>query len=528
MSAPIEPTTHPSVAHHQLGGLLRRGWLALLVGLLVGVAAAALITALSANRYTAKASVLVTPTGVNNTATLANSRTPSGTINMDTEAQLVTSGDVGRRVGQIEKTSGSARRLTKPVKVTVPANTEVLSISYEATSATVAAQRANDFASAYLDQRKADAQSALNGEIDKANADLTTLTDRLKSASAQLAGLPPNSAQVSFVRSQRAVLVSQINTLTRKLTGFSTTVVTPGKILRDATTPTSPSSPSLVLNLSAGIAGGLLLGLLAAWLRFAVRHRLRRTDDVAARLHLPVLGAIPPAGGVGAVPKASATFQQYRRIANVVLTTMHGPGVVLVTGQCTARATVAVAGNLARALIASGAGVAVTSASPDELGQWRLAFGSDPAVNDTLVQLPGSAALDREQLSALRGERYLVVAAPDPRGSADAQTAATFSDAVVMVVESRAKAEDAELVLEQLDAVGAPLLGTVLVPSAGWWSKTARKGGPSEPGGVATRGREDVAGSEPSGNTPARAVGSTTAPARKAGVPGSAEDRPRP
>jgi uncharacterized protein involved in exopolysaccharide biosynthesis len=95
LSTPTQPTPIPDGIG--LGTLLRRGWLIVLLGLLLGAAAGALIAKAQQKQYTASASVRVTPTGVQDSTSLANSRT-SGQINLDTEAQLTGVGfPVGNR-----------------------------------------------------------------------------------------------------------------------------------------------------------------------------------------------------------------------------------------------------------------------------------------------------------------------------------------------------------------------------------------------------------------------------------------------
>lgn len=495
--------------HRQLAILLRRGWTAIVLGVVIGLLAGAIVTRVETKKYTASASVFVTSTGVVDSSALANART-TGTINLDTESHLVKSTSVAEQVQKLDPsaTSLSLSALIAGVQVTVPANTEILNIQYVASSPTLAAQRANDFATAYLLQRQTDAQATLNAQIKTSQTDLTTLTTRLKAVAAALGTLPPTTAKLNFVQAQRALLISQITGLTAQLTKLTTTVVTPGRSLTKATAPSSQSSPSPILNLSGGLAVGLLLGLVGAWLRFAVRKRLRRPDDVLTKLHLPVLGTVAASRGPALVPIASDSFQSYRRIGNVITATLGQTGIVLVTGQCTAMSSATVAANIARALARSGVPVKVTSTdSAASSTMCSALLAGDPIVNDAWVALPTSESLNRHSLDAIRGGGLLIVTAPDPDHSADAQTVAALSDAVLIVVEARTKADHTK-VMKQLDAVGAPMLGAVLVPSGEWWRRAPaateqpdRKGGParvaaSSPS-LADREGQHAAGSTP-------------------------------
>lgn len=451
-----------------LGSLLRRGWSMIVLGAVIGLAGGVLVTLHEKKQYTAAASVLVTPTGAEDSTTLAKART-TGTINLDTEARLVRSTDVAEQVRKLDPSTNSVTfsRLLSGLSVTVPANTQILTIHYVSRSPTLAAQRANDFASAYLIQRQGDAQAKLDGQIKNTQAELTNATARLQSVAATLGRLPATSAQRNFAQAQRALIVGQISKLTSIMTELLTTAVTPGKVLTKATAPTQPFKPVPALNLASGVALGLLIGLLAAWLRFMIRRRLKTPNDVLARLHLPVLQTIPPSGGTGIVPNTSSAYQSYRRLSNVLSASLPDPGVVLVTGGCTPRAVNAVAGNLARVLAESGVPTAMRRDEHQELS------GQSPTnvLAAKIVDLPANSIRDRRRIDAIRGESLLIVSAPDGQRTAEAQSMALACDAAIIVVEARAKAEASERLLRELDAVGAAVLGAVLVPSGRWWMR---------------------------------------------------------
>jgi capsular polysaccharide biosynthesis protein len=473
-----DATSAPSTAEHrQLAIFLRRGWTAIVFGILIGLAGGALVTIVQPKKYTASASVLVTPTGVADSSVVANARTTTA-INLDTESRLVTSTSVAQRVQDLDPStkSLSLTKLTAAVSVTVPANTQILTIRYVASSPTVGAQRANDFANAYLTQRQTDAQDTLNAQINASDTQLTTLNTRLKAVASTIGTLPSTSAQLNFFQAQRALLISQITALTTQLSKLTTTVVTPGRTLTKATAPGKASSPSPVLDLAAGLAVGLLIGLIAAWLRFAVRRRLREPDDVSTKLHLPVLGTVAASGKSALAPIGSEAFENYRRISNVITAAIGRSGILLVTGQSTEICTASVVVNLARALARSGVSVKVMSTDGAESSLARAdLLSKDPVLSGTWVGLGNTQQLQRAELDSIRGDSLLIVDAPDPRRSADAQTVGTVSDAVLIVVEARTKTNHTKL-LKQLDAVGAPILGAVLVPSAEWWRRASTDG----------------------------------------------------
>lgn len=459
------PTTAPPPAGvNGLGALLRRGWIALTVSVILGLVAGVLLTNLEQPKYTASASVYVTSTGVSDTTSLANSRT-SGTINLDTEAQLAHSTQVAERVQELDpaRKSTPPQALLSGLTISVPANTQVLKMSYTAHSATSAAQVANDFAKAYLAVRFDSASATLNAQIKKISGNLKTLNSTLAGVIKTLAGIQGDSKTKQINNSRKQQLVSQINSLTTQYSALSTTVVTGGQPLSDATVPSTPTSPSLVLNVAAGLACGLLVGLAIAWFRFARLRRMSRPDDVVRLIHLPVAGTVEQIHTGTVEPSGSVPSNQYQRIVNLLNASVGKEGVILLTGAASNAPTDTVAANIAAAMARSAVHVSLLSLT----GQSdRVITEGTPAVTvvdrDTSLAIAG--AISRSKLDEIRRGGVLIVTAVDPASSADAQTLATVSDAVLVIVAARTKVRDGRAAVDQLDAVGAPVLGAVLVP----------------------------------------------------------------
>lgn len=452
-----------------LGGFLRRGALAIVLCIILGAAAGLAATALLPKKYTAAASVLVSATGVDEATQTANGRT-SGVINLDTEAQLVRSADVVARAQKMEPKvpRGNRRHVVKHVEVAVPANTTVLNISFTASTAASAQASANAFAQAYLADRKATAESSLDRQVDNAEQSVESLTLKLKQLSEAESGLPKNSRQRIFDDAQRSLLTSQISTINQRLISLRSTQITPGRVLSSAPRPSSPSSPSRILNLASGLAVGLVIGLLVAWLRLTHRRRIRRASDLEHAVDVPMVGEVRVLDASAPLAMASQEAEVYRRLSILTMAAIKGRGCVVISAAGSSRSDSAIASNLATTLASGGVSTCMLRVNP--LGESQ----TTPLVNaDVEVVTADRAEAIRHQfgggstqdaLMRLRGEReVLVVDAPCPTQTADAQTLAVLSDAVLMVVDSGTRTKAVRESLAAFDAVAAPMLGIVLV-----------------------------------------------------------------
>ncbi len=451
-----------------LGLLMRRGWIAIVLFTVLGIVGGALLTVASTKMYTASADVLVTATGVEDNTTQANART-NGTINLDTEAQLVQSATVATRAqallsgGQI-----TVAKLMKNVAVSVPANTEVLRIAYTAPSAVGAQSAAHAFAQAYLDDRSATAQGQLKAQNTTVTGNITALTATLKALSTTIASLPDTSADKAFDEAQRSLLTSQISALNQQLIQIQTTSVTPGRLLTDAVVPSSPSSPSAPLDLGAGAAVGLLIGLLVAWLRITHRRKVRRADELSYDTGLRVVSVIDSLRPNVVEEMGTPAAETYRRLLNLTASAVGTDSTLLVAGVRTSSVASAVVNNLAVAsrrrglsatVIRISDGGAAKVLTPGDAG---LVTATSPESNDFTAT---SAALSQDRLDRLRSGGFLLVDVPSPNRTADAQTLSRFASGVLLVVESGSSVKAVRSVIAQFDAVGAPMLGLVVVNS---------------------------------------------------------------
>ncbi|WP_238012574.1 Wzz/FepE/Etk N-terminal domain-containing protein [Dactylosporangium sp. AC04546] len=495
-------------------GMARRHWWLVVIVVIAGLAAAAQFTSVQATVYESATSVLVSPIGNGQDANSTSGRT-KGDINLDNEAQLVTSTTVATDAAALMRSTAAPDTLAGSVRVEVPPNTTFLVITFSAPDARTAQAGSHAFAEAYLRNREESAKADVAGRIAILNDKINQLNASLTQINNKLAALRAGDPNRPNLESQRTTVTSQINTLAGQLNQLLTTTVSAGKITRDADLPGRPVKPNRLLNLASGAMIGLLLGVGAAMLRERLDQRVRRPGDLPRRVDVTVLAAVP--GRVK--PRLDDVFAPFgtggrifNRLRNEVLASVPAPAggdarvvlagqVVVVAGASRGAASTVVAANLAAAFARTGAETVLVCAHlPDSLvdtasvhrmlgvravpglsdvlaGRFSLSSATQRAPrhpNLSVVTTGGTASAGgllqsqalRDTLATLRERAaYVVVEAPSTATSADAQSLASLADAAIVAVElRRTRHTEVADAADQLRRVGTPLLGAVVLP----------------------------------------------------------------
>ncbi|TQN37555.1 capsular polysaccharide biosynthesis protein [Blastococcus colisei] len=507
--------------------LLRRQWWVVVAAVAVAIGLAATYTAVATPEYTSTTSVLVSPTGTAGTS----SSGPRTTINMDTEAQIITSTEVMEAVADWLNFAGDPRELAERVSISVPPNTEILDISFTGLTAADARWGAEAFASAYLLNREDAAASSVRAQQESLQARIADLDARLAALSEATAALPSDSASRAYNQAQAANLNDQLGDLSAQLNALDAFAVRPGEVITQASLPASPSSPQPLLSLAAGALGGLLLGVGLAVLRQRSDRYVRQPDDVDRQTGLPVLADLPASmdpDRVRLATSASLEGRNFTRLRNIVTAgSIREARVVLVAGVGAPAG--AIAANLAASLARSGeptvlvcgdvhadTDVQLFGRSSDGLAEVLVgrataadAMRSVPSLPDLQVLGPGrdrDLAAELLQTSAPRAliddlletATWVVMEAPATDAGADAQTLARYADFALLVVQVNVTTTQAIVdARAQFESMRTPVVGAAVLPAP------ARERG-TEAGDTTDEGEELPA-------SPERAVGPTDA-----------------
>jgi hypothetical protein len=409
--------------------------------------------------HEATAVILLNPTE-------GNPFSPEGTagadlVNLETEAQLVVSDEVGRLVGDRRGGESPEAELVN-VSAEVPPNTQLIEIAVSDRSIEDALERAQAFAEVFLDYRRSRTETAVFDRGAAVKEQIQRQSDQLDEHVRALDEARPSSSEALLLEQQIIEVTAHLGQLRSQAAGIDAAPVDPGQVVTPATLggtgPLAPRALGGLLGLVVGLGGGLAWGVsrvrLAGW--------IRGPDDLPDG-GPPVLAVLSP---------APAEDQLGRLRAGVLARNGRRPLVISVAALKGEAATPApLAGSLARANLevvlveAGGAPIADDpepglvdllrgEADADQVLQSRtrhltvLSAGTEPEALEDLLVAPEMGLLVDDL-----GKRADVVLLASPDSSTSrAQALAHLADIVLVeVVVGRATVDDVTAALSALD-----------------------------------------------------------------------------
>lgn len=473
----------PDQLRDQLRRLLRYR-VTIATGIVLGLLGGLLLVLLTAGSYTSTSEVLVrSRTDPFSTFGVA----ADNQVSMGTERQIALSATVAARAARTLGRPSKAAPLPANLRVTNPPDTQVLRFAYTAGTAKGAARVTNAFAEAYLADRQDRTKAMAKRMTSGLEQQITVLTKRIEAKSDDD---PATSA---------AGLRDQIGVLQKRVSDIRSYDTTGGDIVRRAEPPARPSGPGPAWLIGLGLIGGLLLGVVLAWLRSALEPRARSVGEVQAALGAPVLGILPGADAddadtlvVGRVGRVGGSRAEAYRTLAFLLRKAEGrtaAGTLLVVAPKEDGNAEAAAVNLAAAFAESGDDALLVDATAGAPGlPARLPLLADAcapvgapegsAVVDAgtagrFVLLPdsrGTTGDNRPAASAVMralpyaesGRPVLVITRPLLE-HADALAVAQRVDGVLVVgALNQSRRDDLKRVRELIDCSGGHIVGAVL------------------------------------------------------------------
>jgi tyrosine-protein kinase len=316
-----------------------RIWLVLLtIVITTGIAIA--YVAFAQKTYEATANILVTSVSTDDAAIrslplIFESSDP--TRDVETGSQFVSNVDVATLVRQQLGLSDTPQDLLDKISVQPVAQSNIVAVTAKGDTPAEAQRLANTFANAAVQDRTQQVHSAIDAQIPRIQAQLNSQSDPAVSSA-----LGAELAQFQTLRNAQDPSFS-VETL--------------------ADLPQKAASPRPVLSIAAGLLGGLILGIAAAFVAQALDPRVRRESQLRRQFNLPILARIPrePTRGtkdaLGPKQVSAAAAEAYRILRSTLdATASNGRGarVLLVTGSSPSEGKSTTAVNLASSLAMAG------------------------------------------------------------------------------------------------------------------------------------------------------------------------------
>ena len=528
VNPPVNPPEErpPSEVREYLRVLRRRKWL-VIVPTVVAVVVALVLSLMATPIYRASMQVLVQSS--DQTSSGGAGANNKGQATLSTDKTVVTSDEVVSNaiaalasLGEAPVNNAgqpmTAQQLAKDILVTVPSDTNVLTISYSSTDPEEAARIATALGVAYEEFKRTQADDTVN----KLSEDLQTQYDNLQT---QVDHVTARLQRAHSKGTKRALtnnlvnLTSQQASLRSQITQIAVDNAIQVTTIDPATAPHHPVSPNIPLNLLASLALGLTLGVGLAFGAEALDDHIRNRPELQRILEAPVIGSIPtvkdwrkreegkhlafkddPSGPLSEAYKALATNIMY-------LASQDQLQIILVTSALAGEGKTTTAANLAVSLANLEQEVVLVGMdlrAPDLAKQFGLRGRdgmsttladaadrrrrSDRSLRsiarvraqmqmvgiDRLRVIPGGPAVSDptglvsefvagEYTDTLRKTaKFILIDTPPVLGVADASILAPLTDGVVFVTDAqkatRRAVADAR---EQLEAAGGQVIGAV-------------------------------------------------------------------
>ncbi|MCA0252727.1 MAG: hypothetical protein LCH76_10650 [Actinobacteria bacterium] len=443
---------------------VRRGLLLTLVLVVLGGLAGGAL-GWSQQRYSeADATILLNPLNGNPFSTTGRG---DNLTNLETEAELVRSFEVGEMVRAETGTTDTVQQVLAGVEVAVPTNTQLLVITYRSTSAEDALTYAQAFADQFLAFREARARALVDKQIESIDDLVTERRAEQDQLSEDLKAAGNNDAEAVLIQTQLNAVATQINQLRARVAELRIGPFSPGQVVTPAALHHASLLDTWVAFAVAGALGGLVIAFLVAIVRSRLDSRVHHADDLVLSGRT-LLGTVTSADARG-VQKAFvdegeslAIPESFKNLRVSILSTEHRRPVVLLVATGSADGTAAP--KSLPALAASLASAGLETIVIDTLAVWpgcarreagpRLAdvlrAGGDPrsAFADVAVKLrllaaaPGDSGDDlfmspamRRLLEAARQQADVILLVTGGIKHSRSRALADSADAIVTEVE---------------------------------------------------------------------------------------------
>lgn len=269
--------------------VLKRQWRILVVATVLGAIASAGYLLLAPQTVTATTTINL---NVITTEPFSAQRAASGLLDDATETAIARSHVVATRASELldgESTPGEIRAAST---VATSSGAAVVTVDYDAPTAAAAVKGADAVASAYLSFRSDQAQERIGVMVTNLNERIDALNTTLGEVNQQLVTADPSSAAYAQATTQRQQIITELDGLLTQRNGLQSVDTTGGIVLSAAEDNELGYAPGRTVTLLTGLAGGLVLGIIAAFIWNPLDRRLRSAAEISRSLRAPVFATV--------------------------------------------------------------------------------------------------------------------------------------------------------------------------------------------------------------------------------------------
>ena len=274
--------------------VLRRQRRVAVAGVVFGVLAACLYLLIAPHTVTATTAVNL---NVITTEPFNQQRPASGLLDAPTEADIASSHAVAEGAAELLGGELTASQVRQSSQVSSSGGASVVRVAFTAPTEQEAVRGADAIAQAYLEFRSDQAEQRIDTMLTSMNTRIEKLNEALLQANRELVSAEPGTTDYAQAVSQQQQIQVELDSLLSQRNALTSVDTTGGIVLTSARDSQFERSPSSRMALATGLAGGLVLGIVAAFARNPFDRRLRSSTDVAEVLGAPLLADLEPRKG---------------------------------------------------------------------------------------------------------------------------------------------------------------------------------------------------------------------------------------
>lgn len=339
-----------------IGSAAKRHWQLVLALLMVGLAAGALMAVRPDRVYSSMAKVLIEPLSGNPFSPDSLERRGDPLEDVGTEAVIVVTPTVAE-IAQELLPHLDPDKVNEFVNSVATPNTQIVEITFTGADPAATKEGADAMAVAFLEYRSEQWRREKDNRLRSIEQQQAGLTAAVNAATARLDAKGTTANERATLARVIASHRSRLAALSTEATAIRSAEPNPGRVIQNASTPTSPEGLAAPLWLALGGLTGLLIGIALAVGREASDTRLRSPSEVES-YGFPVIASLTGASG------SAEDDEAYRLVRTAVRHASTGRSVIAMAPVTEAVGPVAYSLGLARGLANSGAKVALMIAEP--------------------------------------------------------------------------------------------------------------------------------------------------------------------